>query len=334
MIAFDLQNKIIEKIINQTETEKLDWRISGPEIEARECLIYKASNTHYPHSIAIKVYRKNLRHDSIAQYDVLEQFNQSLNQINNQFYVPKVFGSFPEEGVFLMEWINSPTLERRLWRYFYSKKQVQNDMSLVFNWLSEFHHSSNISSKTVAIEYYEKRLEETIKTHNGLELFKDNKVFLGGKISFSKHIKNYNNFSTLHANHHGDFTPSNILIDDEKVTAIDISGKQLTPIENDIALQFAYIAIEYPNMLTRFDFKLEPPEWPLLKLIFNAYGYSKEIKQLRFFLLIFMYQLLRRWIIIKNRTHESGMSLLDRWRLKNSEMIVKHLTDAIEKIHL
>ena len=91
----------------------------------------------------------------------------------------------------------------------------------------------------------------------------------------------------MHANSHGDFTPSNILIDNIKITGIDFFAQSYLPIENDMALQLSYIVIEYPNMLTRSDFRLSPSEWPILKVVLDAYRYPKDSQQLKFFLFVF-----------------------------------------------
>jgi len=329
MISTELQHLITEKLSQTTNIN--DWVINGPEIEARECIIYKASSLNYPHAIAIKTYRQKQQKYSLIQHDVLERFSNSLNLENNGYYVPKVFGSFPDKGIFLMEWIESPKLEKRLWRYFYSKKHVQSDMRRSFKWLKEFHLHANLENQLIKHEKYKDTLNKFFKEHEGKQLLSNNEVFAEGRKCFEKTSKNTINLIVLHANLHGDFTPSNILIDDEKVTSIDMFGNQHLPVANDIALLLTYIAIEYPNMLTRYDFKLPPTKWPLLELIIESYGYPKDSKQLNFFLFVFLYQLLRRWMVINHRNKNKRVKLLEKWRLRNIEMIVKNLTKTLKK---
>lgn len=328
MLSQDLQLQISLQLNEKTNIK--NWLITGPEIEARECIIYKASNDDFPHPIAIKVYRKHTKKTSLLQHDVLVRFSNTLNSANNGYFVPEVFGSLPEHGIFMMEWINAPPLERRLWRYWYSKKRVQNDIHRSFLWLKEFHTFANPNKKTVNIKRYKEILERCFKDHDDQELFSDNRIFKKGRVCFNNLITKYHNLNILHADLHGDLTPSNILINDERVTSIDMFGNNNLPVANDIALLFSYIAIEYPNMLTHSDFKLPPEEWPLLKLILDAYEYPKDSQQLHFFLFVFLYQLLRRWSIINFRNKSKRTTLLDRWRLRNTEMIVKNLCDTLE----
>jgi len=326
MINSDLRIKITKTLEKKTGVN--NWSLSGPEIEARECVIYRATSSKFTFDIAIKVYRKIIKNNSILQHDILKKLNDTLNINNNENFVPKVFGSFPEHGTFLMEWVNSPPLERRLWRYFYSKKRVQNDINRTYKWLKSFHDITSVENKKVDIDFYTATLNECIRNHKMSVKLLENKVFQFGKLCFENYKNNYFNFKTAHALLHGDFTPSNILIDDTKVTGIDIFGNQNLPVANDISLQLSYIAIEYPNMLTRYDFTYPPEEWPLLKVVLEAYEYPKNQEQLKFLLFVFLYQLLRRWVIIFNRNHMNN-SILDRWRLRNTEMIVNHLSSIL-----
>lgn len=125
-------------------------------------------------------------------------------------------------------------------------------------------------------------------------------------------LEQYQHFETLHAKNHGDFKPSSILTDDQKVTAIDLHATSLEPVANDMALMTSYIVIEYPNMLSRFHLKKPTTGWEIPMLAMEAYEYPKDEKQRNFFLLMFLYQLLRRWIVIEDRYKNQKKRLLDR----------------------
>jgi len=230
----------------------------------------------------------------------------------------------------MMEWIDAPSLSKRLWRHFYSKLHMQNDLIRSYSWLKEFHKLSTPKKQKTNIKRYKKILKKHQDTYDE-ELLLNNPIYKNGKVSFDRLILEFRGFNTLHAEMHGDFTPSNILINDNRVTSIDMFSNRVLPVTNDIALLLSYISIEYPNILKHSDFKLPPAKWPILKLIFDAYEYPKESKQIRFFLLVFLYELLRRWLIINHRNKERNTPLLDRWRLRNTEIIVKNLCKTLEK---
>lgn len=330
MISKALLTKITQKL--QIQTGVNNWKITGSAIEARECAVYKSISSDYHHAIAIKIYRNIQKNTSEQQYEVLKRFSQLVNAQDNECFLPEVFGRLPEHGVILMEWIESPALERRLWRYFYSKQHVQSDISRTFKWLNSFHQLADPEKKSVDIDMYKHSLNQSIKKHDLDKSLSNNSVFQTAKKCFTKIVEHHKNFKTNHAKLHGDFTPSNILIDNNRVTAIDLFGSNLLPIENDLSLQFSYIAIEYPNMLTRSDFKLTPDQWPLLRVVLDAYDYPKDPKQLSFFLFVFLYQLLRRWTVIHYRNRSKRTPFLDRRRLRNTEMIVENLCISLENL--
>jgi len=332
MISKDIQHQISLELKKQTNIS--NWFITGPKIKARECVIYKATNNPVTHTIAIKIYNNKINNKLwLTQYDALVRASKTLNTSLHEYFVPNVFGSLSEEGIFMMEWINAPSLSKRLWGHFYSISHMHNDLRRSYSWLKEFHKLSTPKEQKINIVRYKKILQKHQDIYDEKSLL-NNPIFKNGKKSFDRLILEFRGVNTPHAEMHGDFTPSNILINDNRVTSIDMFHNRVLPIANDIALLLSYISVEYPNILTRSDFKHPPLEWPILKLIFDAYGYPKDPKQIRFFLLVFLYELLRRWLIINHRNNERYTPLLDRWRLRNTEMIVKNLSKAIEDYKL
>nr|CAA6828493.1 MAG: Unknown protein [uncultured Thiotrichaceae bacterium] len=331
MLSADLQRQIIQQLSKQTGLG--DWVIEAPVIEARECFVYKASSATYHHAIAIKIYRdqKRRKHNVMPQYTALERFAPLLNADDSQYRVPVVYGHFPEQRAFLMEWAEGTSLERRLWRYCYHQNRQQHDMRRTFNWLKAFHQHADYETKSANMNRYLNRLKQFIQQHESDALSADNAVFQTGLACIERLADQFRGMDIAHARLHGDFTPSNMMIGKEAVTAIDIAGAQLLPVAEDICLQLSYIAIGYPNMLTRGDMKKSPAEWPLLALILEAYDYPADHKQRCFVLYVFLYQLLRRWAVIESRNKGRRTPLVDRWRLRNSEMIVVGVCRTLEK---
>ena len=328
MMNKDKQNLIFSKLNDTTHTK--NWKITK-KISARECDIFKAQSSTYPYAIAIKAYHNKKSRLAILQYNTLDYLSSTLNTDLHEYYVPNTFGNLPEESIFMMEWVDSPPLEKRLWGRFYSKTKVQSDLYRSFSWLKEFHSLANPGNHTVSVHRYKSLLSHYLKINTQLS---SHSTFSKGITIFNKLLDSYQGFKVPHADRHGDFTPSNILIDDNRVISIDMIGNQNLPVANDIALLFSYVAIEYPCMLTQSDFRLPPEEWPLLKLILEAYRYPKDPKQIQFFLFVFLYELLRRWLIINDRNKNKRTTLLDRWRLRNTEMIVRNLCIILEDLKL
>lgn len=331
MLSVDLQQQIIQQLGQQTGAK--GWVITGPVIEARECILYKASSVIYSHAIAIKVYRdqKKRKKNAMPQYAALERFAPLLNGDNSEYRVPVAYGSFPEQRTFLMEWVEAPSLEHRLWRYCYHQGKQQQCMRRTFSWLRAFHEQADHDVKPANINRYKNRLQQFVEQYEGKSLLARSAAFHAGLECITNLAGQFEGMNVDHARLHGDFTPSNMLIGDDVVTAIDIAGAQLLPVAEDICLQLSYIAIGYPNMLTRGDMKKPPSQWPLLALILDAYDYPQDDKQRCFLLYVFLYQLLRRWAVIAARNKERRTPLVDRWRLRNSEMIVAGVCRTLEK---
>lgn len=330
MISADLQQQILRQLSQQTGCD--DWALSGTAIEARECVVQKVVSPAYPQAVAIKIYRdRKLRKNKIMpQYAALERFAPLLNTADSEFRIPQAYGSLPEQRVFLMEWIDAPALEERLWRYCYSQRTQQTDMRRTFSWLRVYHQHADLAILPVNSKRYPNRLQQLLPLHEGEELLADNEVFRNGIKLIRELAARFAGLETQQARLHGDFTPSNILLGADVVTAIDITGVQLLPVAEDLTLQLSYIAIGYPNMLTRLDFKHPPEAWPLLKVILEDYGYPQDEEQRYFLLYILLFQLLRRWLVIAHRNQQRRTPLLDRWRLRNSQMIVAGVSRALE----
>ncbi len=329
MITTDLQQQILRQLSQRTGCH--DWLLSGEAIEARECVVQKIVSPTHPQAVAIKIYRDRTprKNTAMPQYAALERFAPLLNTVGSEFRIPQAYGSLPEQRVFLMEWIDAPSLEKRLWRYCYSRCIQQADMRRTLGWLRAYHQQADLITRPINIHRYSNRLQQLLPKHEGEVLMADNGVFRHGIGLIRELAPHFAGLEVQHARLHGDFTPSNILLGEDAVTAIDVTGAQLLPVAEDITLQLSYIAIGYPNMLTRMDFRHPPDKWPLLRVILDAYGYAQDREQRWFLLYVLLYQLLRRWMVIAHRNKYRHIPMLDRWRLRNSQMIVAGVSRAL-----
>ncbi len=331
----DLMNSILQQEIIQhleAETTKSGWTISHKSIESRECQIYKASCDNYHHDIAIKVYRKGFSL-SIDQYTAMENSADILNQPNSKYRVPQCYGYLTHQKIYMMEWINAPTLQYRLLRFCYHNKKQQNDMARAFIWLKKYHlRHGELKRKSVDIDWYLKDLQNYIqKLDPDRQLQKDD-IFIKGLAAIKSKATLFNNFSVPFAAPHNDFTPSNILMDDNITTGIDLHDAPLKPICNELALQLSYLSTGYINMLTKRHMKKPPQEWEILNTVLNAYDYPTDSQQRNFFLYVFLYQLLRRWLVVFERNKSRRTPVLDIWSLQNKKKVVDGVSQVLINI--
>lgn len=325
-----LQQEVIQHL--EAETTVSGWTISDKIIESRECQIYRASSNDYHHNIAIKAYRQGFAL-SIGQYTALENSATVLNHSGSKYRVPKCYGHLAQQQMVMMEWINAPTLQYRLLRFCYNNKKQQNDMGRAFIWLKKYHlRHGELQSKAVDIDWYFKDLQHHIQKFDFDKQLQEDDIFMQGLETIKSKAKMFNNFPTPFAKAHDDFTPSNILMDDTVTTGIDLHDAPLKPICDEIALQLSYLSTGYINMLTKRHMKKPPEKWELLNTALDGYDYSKDPQQRSFFLYVFLYQLLRRWLIVFARNRNRRTPILDIWSLPNKKIVVEGVSQVLLKI--
>jgi len=329
MLTDKIQKQTIQHLIDKTGYQ--NWALSGLKVTARQCSVYKLSCSDYPTDIALKIYHnKETSRQLYGQYLALERFSGSMNQQNSPYRTPKPYGCFTDQDCFLMEWISAPSLDNSLWRYFYHRSHQQVAIRKTYCWLKHYHQVADPTIQEVNLDHYHEQLLRHIEQYNGQELLSTKPIFAEGLEIIKKYSSAFSGMKLNHADAHGDFTPTNILLGENNITAIDIGGGQKMPIENDMALMLNYITIDFPNMLTRRHMQKPTDTWTILNIVLDAYDYPKNKPQRSFFLFVFLYQTLRRWLIINDRNIKKSR-LLDRWRLRNSERIVEGLIKALSE---
>ena len=327
MLTEDIQKKAIQHLVNTTGCD--GWALSGITVTARHCKVYQLSCPKYPKNIALKNYNdKQTSRQLKGQYGALERFSDSINQTDTKFRTPEPYGCFAENGFFLMEWVSAPSLDTTLWRSVFNHKGKQTAIEATYGWLKQYHQAAAPVLQEINLNLYHELLARHIELHNGQELQSTNPTFAKGIDTFKKVSTAFTGLQFEHADAHGDFTPTNILIGKNDVTGIDIGGGQKMPIENDMALMLNYITIDFFNILTRRHMKKPVSTWAILNITLDAYNYPKDQKQRYFFLFVFLYQTLRRWLVINERNRKK-VRLLDKWRLRNSESIVEGLSKVL-----
>lgn len=327
MLTDNIQKQAIQHLIDKTGCQ--NWALSGLKVTARQCSVYQLCSPEYPKEIALKIYHdKKTSRQLQGQYKALERFSGAMNQQNTEYRTPEPYGCFAEQDYFLMEWVSAPSLDKQLWRYFHSHKRQQAAIEKTYRWLKYYHQVATPTLQEVNGNHYVQQLESHIEKYDTQNLLSKNNIFTNGLKTLNKCSSNFSDLQINHADAHGDFTPTNILLGNKNVTAIDIGRGQKMPIENDMALMLNYITIDFPNMLTRRHMQKPTDTWTILNIALDAYDYPKNEQQRSFFLFVFLYQTIRRWLIINDRNIKKSR-LLDRWRLRNSERIVEGLVKAL-----
>jgi len=337
MLANNLKIKVIDYLT--TETNAKQWKVLGSGIESNDSIVYRLSSCDYHLDFALKVYHTEKSVKITQHYQSIERFAKSLNVNNSKLRVPEPLYLFLDEKCFLMEWVDGDSLKDTLWKNCFSKKQLQIHIRDAYLWLKYYHQNANLEFKAVDTSRYLSNLKNHIENSNAEDLLDNNHIFKSAFVTLINFEKSFNKIKSYHADLHGDLNLANFIINQNSIFGIDIGGKESLPVEDDLAQMLNYICVNYFNMLTRFDIHKSQDTWEIFNVALDAYDYPKDQESRDFFLFVFLYQMLYRWVSIR-KTHRLGKEKtiiffsLGKWRLYNSSIIVKSLTKLINTKYL
>jgi len=334
MLSNRLKNKIIDYLKNEIFIDQ--WDIVGTGIESNDSIVYKFVCKNYPKAFALKHYHSGKANKIMPHYLALDRFSKLMNKRNSSYRVSEPVFVFLDDDCFLMEWIEGVSLKDTLWKHCFNKKKLQAHIYEASFWLQMYHQSADTKFKPVDTYRYLNNLQNHMSASNNENYFLSETVFSDAKETLINFQNKIGDVEAINADLHGDLNLANLIVTENCITGIDIGATDHLPVEDDLAQLLNYICVNYFNMLTRFDIKKPQDTWEIFNVVLDAYGYPKDNKNRDFFLYVFMYQMLYRWISIKN-THELGKEknltfyLLGKWRLYNSKVIVKNLSKVINK---
>ena len=324
VIPLDHIQDIINNFHNELEgiAPMSSWKVGGPIGNSRKCDIYMLSNPQVRAKLALKIYRQNTVSAKApqAQYDALKRAHITLA-------CPKPHGFHLETGAILMDWIDAPRLRQSLWR---SAMRPQRQLHLVKRagvWLRKLHGLSELSHEPIDAGKLISKLDIQLEKHETAErLLRNDPAFLTVLKTFNKTAGSLEG-PHPHVFLHGDFTPSNMLVQNLDVVGIDIWGARRGPIYEDIARMLTYLAIVSPFSLTANPLHTEAP---LPKAFIKGYGADWLQVDTKAWHAVLLYQQLRRWIVYQERTTGGKQPVVSRWLLSRTKNITMQTHSWLE----
>ena len=296
-----------------------EWHIRGPAVRARKCDIYKVTNT--TRTLALKVYKPVVASDIAPslQHRALVRCNQAVNH-QPLLRAPTALAFLPDEGAILMDWQSAPTLRSVLWKKFTTPYQRLELVTAAAKWLRAFHELSDIVSAPT------NGGKLTAKLNTQMTRLPGAPALLEQDPAFHKVLNRFFDAATdildnaPHALLHGDYTPTNLLVDDAGIIGMDMWGARRGPVYEDIARMLAYLGIVSPFALWR-----EPlnPDSALIQAF--ARGYGDDLFDLRSAQLpmVLLYQQLRRWLVYAGKNNRQPFSPLVKWQLTRNRSLCR-----------
>lgn len=308
------------------------WHMSGPIGRARKCNIFKITNNQDTHTLALKVYRdgKTNARGPQNQFEALQQ----LHRTNGSAVInaPRAHAFLPDVNAIVMDWVDAPPLRNALWRSAFSSEDKLAYVKSAAQWLRRFHNNSGIKDSPLDAVTLFKHIETRLEQNPiNIAEMKDNALF----------IRAYERLQTLaqtdaiiapHAKLHGDFTPTNILINNDEAVGIDIWGVRYGTIYEDVARILTYLGINSPFALKRSVLMNEGNPTPLFNAFAQGYGsdYMRCDASTLWFSLL--YQQLRRWLVFLDWKKQGRSAIKAKLEIERVKRLITQSLNQIEKL--
>lgn len=294
------------------------WSLKGPVGKGRKCDIYQVINDITATRLALKLYDQT--HASAAaphiQFRALQRCAKAPGATVRS---PQPLAFLPEERAVLMTWHEAPMLLHVLWRNILTPQHRLELISQAGIWLRSFHDLSCISIEpfdgTKLLEKLEGRIENNPAMRMTLE---ENQECKTAFAAFSK-LAVQARYDAPHALLHGDFTPSNLLVDDDGVVGIDMWGARHAPVYEDAARMLTYLAITSPFSLASMPLH---KDGALMQAFAGGYGRDMLDMHSGAWSLTLLYQQLRRWLVYRQRSEQKPASPIFAWQLNRAQKLV------------
>lgn len=293
------------------------WQITGPTIRARKCDIYKVSNPN--HQLALKVYKNNIASSAAPhiQYDAMRRCNEAAFT-NPLLRAPNALAFLPDERAILMEWHAATALGKTLWKKLYSPDQRLEMINSAGKWLRAFHDLSDVKLLPLDGHKLAAKLKAQIEKKTAAQDQLKNSRHFQRALSRFRDAAASCNEPTPHALLHGDFTPSNLLVNSGNIIGMDMWGVRHAPIYEDITRMLAYLGVVSPYALWPAPLS---PDSPLMQAFIKGYANEQIDIQSKAFHIVLHYQQLRRWLVYADKKTTQPFSLKARWQLIQSQRL-------------
>ena len=253
-----------------------DWRVIGEPLQRRECQIYFIESEQFgPHRLVLKVYHASLANGNLAKHE--HQKLRRLKQVASEdCTVPESLLLMPRRNALVMEYIDAPISAQLLVTGALMPGRRLFVIRRAARWLHWFHSQSQVAEEPYQAYHYLKKLEanlERIESFAPGVLAEDE--FLNDCIETVRVIVSEMNGQMIpHVSAHGDFTPFNLFVDEERTVGFDIGGRARSPLVSDISRFLVYLDVYQLIPSRRKDLRKYGCRERHILAFFDEYGLS------------------------------------------------------------
>lgn len=304
------------------------WLAHGPVKHGRKCDIHLLKSEASGRTLALKLYDAETATAATPQiqYRALERCAKaSATEPSLRSPYPHIF--LPEERAVLMDWVDAPTLQTIMWQALFSPGRRPQLVHEAGAWLRAFHDVSCISNEPFdggkLLDKLQTRLDQNPSAN---QLLNNSAPVRGALADFSDKARSVNT-EAPHALLHGDFTPTNLLVDSRGIIGIDMWGARHAPVYEDAARLLNYLAVNSP-----YRFSSSPLHRDGALVSTFARGYGRDIMDVYSpaWTFTLLYQQLRRALVYQNRFLSRKQSFAPRWQLRQSIKLIRQTHSWLE----
>lgn len=296
------------------------WRLEGPVGRTRKCIIYRLSAPEHA-SLALKQYKPGVASAAAPglQYEALMRC-QDAAATGSPVPAPQAHAFAPDIGAVLMEWVDAPQLRTLLWRTALRPGHRRRLITRTARWLRSFHDLSPVAVEPLDGTKLLRKLQGKLDASAAAPLMMHGDPLFREALAAFTETAQQGGLEAPHALLHGDFTPSNILIDKGDVIGIDMWGARRGPVLEDIARMLTYLAIVSPFALARAPLAAGAP---LMSAFAEGYGHGPLKGGSKAVNFVMLYQQLRRWQVYADRRMAGTGGPVSRWQQAQARALVR-----------
>ncbi len=302
-----------------------DLRVIGKPLKRRECEIYfiESAKLQQPR-LVLKAYHASLANGNLAQIE--HRKLRRLKQVETEACtVPESLLLLRKRNALVMEYIDTPTSAQFLVKGMLVPGRRLFVIRHAARWLQWFHSQSQVVDEPYQANHYLQKLAdnlERIESFAPRSLAQDE--FLNDCIEMVRVIVAEMNGKLMqHVSAHGDFTPFNLFVNEERAVGFDIGGRGRSPIASDISRFLIYLDVYQLFSSRRRDLRKFGCREKHILAFLNEYGLpAVEIEDTSHWLKFHFMEVVRRMVSLMmdqtRSSHRHALKPLEMKRLRRS----------------
>ena len=280
-----------------------DWTPVGQPLGARKSLVQRLASPASGRMAALKSYQ--LPRAARQQADALRH-GAALGAGGEGFDVPVLYADYTESAALLVEWVQAPELEQVLIRAAASPRRHWEAVRASGAWLRRFHALGAPGNGRFDGALYAVQLEARLRNApRALPVLRNDRLWRTANAELERLLQSLDGRVTPCTLTHGDFTSTNILLGNGRVTGIDAWAELRLPVADDLARMFVYLAMGDLQPLHARLVALPPGARRAQQALLEGYG-TDLVPEPDTWRTLVLFETIARWLALEQR-------LAQRW---------------------